>query len=196
MIRKGFLGLDKSAEGVEELSELVSACKRYGLKVEPDLSLVRGLDYYTGSIFEMEAGGGVGSVAGGGRYDRLIGQFGKQDTAATGISIGIDRLSEVLKPKKPLEAGETVYIAAVSDSLKQDAIRLATDLRKAGLRVQTDVSGRGLRKQLDYVNSAGVPWVIFVGEKEVKSGRFTLRDMKTGKERKLSMGGVAGFLKS
>lgn len=182
-INVGFQSLDPSTEGMDELQSLVSGCKRFGVKVTPDLSLVRGLDYYTGSIFEIEAGEGIGSIAGGGRYDNLICLLGGQETPAVGISIGVDRLSEVLKAsfKKPSQ----VLVASVKPELLDESIKLATQLRQAGISCLTDVSGKGLRKQLDYVNSAGLQWVIFVGPDEVKAKSFTLRDMRTGKESKL-----------
>jgi len=192
IIKAGFSKLNKSMDGVSELGALVAACKVYGLDIVPDLSLVRGLDYYTGSIFEIEAGGGVGSIAGGGRYDRLIGSFGGQDLPAVGISIGIDRVAELLKETTATE--KKVYIAIVKDELRGDAIRLANALRAEGIQALVDVSAKDLRKQLEYVNSNAIPFVLFVGPAEVKAGSFTLRDMKTGKETKLTPKKIAEFL--
>ncbi len=172
----------------------MEACARYGLKVEPDLSLVRGLDYYTGNIFEVEAGGGIGSIAGGGRYDKLIGRFSGQDVPAVGISIGIDRVSELLKSS---QAGrmDGAYVAIVNEDVRENAIRVASWLRQAGVQAQTDVAGRNLRKQLEYANSCGFPWAVIVGPQEAKAGKYTLRDMKTGKETKLAKEGLAAALK-
>jgi len=183
-IRAGFPKLGKDAEGAEELGALLKACEAYHLKVEPDLSLVRGLDYYTGGIFEIEAGAGIGSIAGGGRYDKLIGSFGGQDLPAVGISIGIDRVAELLRSMGA--ARKEVFVVAVKPELRNEAVRLATELRSAGIQAVVDVAGKDLRKQLDYVNSNAIPFALFVGPAEVKEGRFTLRDMKTGKEKKLA----------
>jgi histidyl-tRNA synthetase len=174
----------KGKEGIEELREIYEFAKLYGIekKLLLDFSLARGLDYYTGPIFEIEVKGGkIGSIAGGGRYDKLIELYGGRPTPATGISLGIERIMEILKKEKRLKLPKTkvkVFVANVDDSTKGKAIEIAERLRKEGISVQTDLMKRSLTKQLEYVNSVGIPFVVVIGKKEIEKKRFRLKDME------------------
>ncbi len=190
---------DTARIGIEELKEIVEKAKVYGIadRIEIDFSLVRGLDYYTGPIFEIsvETKKNVGSIAGGGRYDNLIELYGGNWTPATGISLGVERIYEIMETEKMFRLPETktfFFVLCVDDRLKKNAIKIAQKLRNVGIPTQTDVMGRNIKKQLDYVNSAKIPFVIFVGEKELKSKRFTVRNMISGEQKVM---GVETILK-
>ncbi len=189
-------------EGMEELREVERGCRGYGVAryLQRDYSLIRGLDYYTGPIFEVFVKGfeGLGSVAGGGRYDNLIGLFGGPETPAVGISFGIERIFSIMKDRGMFELPETssrVFVVPVNDKLKGKGLKVVQELRKAGIPCQMDLMGRNIRKQLEYVNSMGIPYAIFLGPREAKSGNLTLRDMKTGREKGLKMEGIVKKLK-
>jgi histidyl-tRNA synthetase len=190
------------AEGPEreELSRIVKAAKAMGAKdVRIDLSIVRGIDYYTGFVFETMVKGseGMGSVASGGRYDKLIGIYSGHDTPATGYGMGIDRLLEIMKKGKEEKPAPSVkaFVVCVNDTVKAPAIALTQALRAAGISSETELMGRGLGKQLEYAGKKGIPFAVIVGPREVKSKKFTLRDMKSGKETKLSLTGIIAKLK-
>ncbi len=189
-------------EGLNELREISKMGKGYGITkyIKTDYSLIRGLDYYTGPIFEVFIKGfeNLGSVAGGGRYDKLIGLFGGGQTPAVGISFGIERIFSIMQDKKMFKLSETntrVFVVPVNEKLRKKALKAVQELRKAGIPSQTDLMGRNIRKQLEYVNSMGIPYAIFLGPREAKSGKLTLRDMKTGKESSLKISGIIKRLK-
>jgi len=176
----------ENLEGAKELKEIISYLKKMKLdsKVKIDLSLARGLDYYTGPIFEVFAEEGIGSVAGGGRYDRMIGLFLKRDVPATGISLGIERIIEVMKERKMAEEIKNktkIFVIAVNDNVRDKVLEIVQMLRKT-MTVDYDLRFRNLSKQLEYVNSLGIPFAIIVGEKELKKNSVKIRNMKTGKE--------------
>jgi histidyl-tRNA synthetase len=136
----------------------------------------------------VKAGKNVGSVSGGGRYDALIGLYGGKQVPATGISLGIERIYEIMKSEDMFRdrcRSCIVFVISVNDSVRKNALRIARKLRSEGVCAETDVMGRDMRKQLDYANKKGACCAIIVGPKEVKTGKYTLRDMKTGKESKL-----------
>lgn len=169
----------------KEFKQLMKLLKAYGCDkyIKVDFSLVRGLEYYTGPVFEINLGANV-SCGGGGRYDNLIKTVGGADLPATGISLGLDRIFEVMKEDKMLEElkrKSTVFVANVGDTI-EDSINIAQKLRDSGAIVQTNVAGKGLKDQLAYASKIGVDYALIVGEKELKSGEFVLRDMKTKNE--------------
>ncbi len=192
--KRKFRGTKTAEEGIGELERIAQLVKSYGIKenVEIDFSLVRGLDYYTGPIFEIsvQSEKSPGSVCGGGRYDRLVGLYGGAPTPCTGFSFGIDRLYNLLEAEGKLNLPATktqVFAVNITENLRNETIRIAAELRAEGIKAETDLMGRNVRKQLDYINSAGIPFALFVGEKELKEKRFTLRDMKSGKEEKMGL---------
>jgi histidyl-tRNA synthetase len=164
----------------ETIEKFLVCLEDFGIKnFVFDLSLVRGLDYYTGLVFEVDAGEDIGSVAGGGRYDKLIGVYSGQDVPATGLAIGFERLLEVLKAEK-VKTKTKVYIIPIKTTEK--AIEIAEKFRKAGINTDLDLAGRDLRKNLDYANKMEIPFVVFVGEKELSQGKIKLRNMQNGSE--------------
>jgi histidyl-tRNA synthetase len=157
-----------------------------------DMSVVRGIGYYDGIVFEAFDKGGeeVGAVLGGGRYDRLCGVYGKRSIPATGVAGGIERLLISLEKAgvlpKHKEVG-TVFVAAVNDEVRQYALSIASKLRDARIPSDVDVKRKSLAKQLEYANSLGIPYALIVGPQELKSGQFKLRDMKKRTEETLTL---------
>jgi histidyl-tRNA synthetase len=157
-----------------------------------DMSVVRGIGYYDGIVFEAFDKGGeeIGAVLGGGRYDRLCGVYGKRSIPATGVAGGIERLLISLEKAgvlpKHKEVG-TVFVAAVNDEVRQHALSTAAKLRDARIPSDVDVKRKSLARQLEYANSLGIPYALIVGPQELKSGQFKLRDMKKRTEETLTL---------
>jgi len=180
-------------EGVEEIRNILETIKNmgFGKNAKFDPSLVRGLDYYTSVVFEIVTKDSGLSIAGGGRYDNLIELFGGRPTPATGISLGIERIIEIMEKKGMFDlpkTGTTVFVANVSDP--EDAMKIAEKLISLGTAAEFDVCGRNLSKQLEYVNSKGIPYTIVVGKKEMESRTIKLRDMKSGNEKEFPLDDV------
>jgi len=188
-------------EGIEELKQIISILKK--MKVKPkftiDISLARGLDYYTGPIFEIFAEEGIGSIAGGGRYDKMIGLFSGKDVPAVGISFGIERIIEVMKERKMIETKKSkvkVFVIAVNDKVRDKVLEVVQILRNKSIQTDYDLRSRSLSKQLNYANSLGIPNVMIVGEKELQKKAVKLRKMDTGKESLVKIKDVARYLKT
>ena len=181
--KKEFVDTDK----LESIKEMAIA---YGVKhVDIDYTLARGFDYYTGPVFEIKTEESSLSIGGGGRYDELLGIYGAS-SPAVGISIGVERVADLLKAERKIKESEPstaaqVYVAPVKDDSYPYAMSVAKTFRSMGLSVSLNVTTRDLRKQLDYVNSLGFRYLAIVGKKEADLGKVTLRDMKSGKEEQL-----------
>jgi histidyl-tRNA synthetase len=196
--------LEKQPEGVKgcvALKSILDYSKPFGYYdyIVVDLTLARGLDYYTGPVFEVSAKGyeDYGSIAGGGRYDEIIGLFGGEPTPATGVALGIERIVQLLDRKNGfvnLRLGVEVLVSPVSESVKSTAIEVAQSLRKSGISTTLDLLGRGLSKQLNFADRKGIRKVIIVGEKELKKGCVTLRDMATGDQKKVKIDELPSLL--
>ncbi|MFH1521313.1 MAG: histidine--tRNA ligase [Candidatus Micrarchaeota archaeon] len=179
------LAASYSEEGARELEQIISICD---FEISVDLFLVRGLGYYTGPVFEVKLSESIGSVAGGGRYDNLLGVYG-QSSPAVGISFGIERLITLLEEKgKSTKKTDTILvITAVNPELYNSSLVIAAQFRKAGIKCETDLNERNLRKQFDYANVLNIPFVAIIGDREISSKKITLRDMASGKEELLSV---------
>jgi histidyl-tRNA synthetase len=189
--------------GCRALSSLAEYAEAFGFAqyITVDLSLARGLDYYTGPVFEVFAEGheDYGSIAGGGRYDEIVQLFGGEPTPATGISFGVDRLTPILEEKgafKDLTLGAEVYVAPVSASVKLEAVRITQMLRNAGRSTVVDMMGRRLVKQFEYADKKKIPVVVVVGEKDLANGEVTVRDMKTGDQAKVKVRDLVNHLEA
>ena len=189
-------------KGCEALEDLIKYAEAFGFAeyIEVDLSLARGLDYYTGPIFEVFAKGyeEYSSLAGGGRYDEIVELFGGDPTPATGISFGPDRVTMVLEEKgafKDLSLGADVYVAPVNEDVVLKAIEITQSLRRAGVSTIVDLMGRSLGKQFEYADKKGVPTVVIVGEKDLAEASVTVRDMKTGDQEKVKVEELPSRLK-
>jgi histidyl-tRNA synthetase len=186
--RREFGSSALTGEGLTDLRRLLELAEPYGLTgvLSVDFSLVRGLDYYTGPIFEIRAGKGeIGSVAGGGRYDRLVERLGGASTPATGISLGVERLYETLFESigsKLKTSSCQVYVANVNESTAKEAVKISRELIAKGVAAEADIMGRKLGRQLEYADSRGIPFAVIIGPEEIRSGKFKLKDMRKKSE--------------
>jgi histidyl-tRNA synthetase len=183
-----FAGTDRVEAAVENLENVLDAAADFGARDYCTISLetARGLDYYTGVVFEcFDSAGDVSrSVFGGGRYDDLIEGFGGQPTPAVGFAVGHETLSLLLdradaRPEGSL--GTDYYVLTVGDT-RPVAARIARDLRERGNTVETDVSGRSFGAQMNYADSVGAETVVIVGERDLESGEITVKDMHSGEQ--------------
>ena len=161
-----------------------AAAADVNVKIELDLSLARGLDYYTGAIMEVKADGAeIGSVCGGGRYDNLTGIFGLKDISGVGVSFGADRIYDVLAALDlfPEHADESsrVMFANMGDEEEKYCMRIVKALRADGIAVELFPEKTKLRKQLEYADKKGVPFTVVIGGDEMKAGTAMLRDMRS-----------------
>ena len=196
--RERVKGYPEGMDACDALEAIVEYSDAFGIKpyLIVDLGLARGLDYYTGPVFEVYAEGyeSAGSIAGGGRYDTLVELVGGEPTPMTGISMGIHRLvllMEKIGIFEGLELGPKVFIAFASKAVKGDAIRVAQGLRRAGVQTEMELLDRGLRKQLDNANRKGFGKVVIVGERELQEGCVSVRDMETSEQRKVKLENLA-----
>ncbi|UCD04416.1 MAG: histidine--tRNA ligase [Candidatus Woesearchaeota archaeon] len=189
-----FVSNEKAKEGLEEIKELLKLAKNFGAKnVEFVPSLARGLSYYTGPVFEvfLKSRKLKSSLAAGGRWDDMIGNFSgsKEKIPATGTSFGLDTIYDalILEKKADLKTSLVqVYVIPVGNTRKE-AAKVASELRESGINTDLDLVVRGISKNLTYVNKQDIPYVIFIGEKELKQKKIKLRDMKTGKEKLITI---------
>jgi len=191
---------EKKIEMSENLKEFFNLAKNFGIekKLKFDISLMRGLEYYSGIVFEISLGEKV-SCGGGGRYDNLIKTLGGSPMPATGISLGLDRIFEVMKERKMFDEKSIkskIFVANVNDEIKDEVIKLSTKIRKNDIPCEIDLMNRNLTKQLEYADSSEIPYVIIVGKNEVKKKKFKFKDMKKKTEKILSINEIIDFLKS
>lgn len=184
----------------EEIQELLDYLGDFGVaeKIKIDASLVRGLDYYTSLVFEVFLGAKV-SCGGGGRYDNLVRKIGGQPTEAVGISLGLDRVMEMLREQNVSQEtndGTKILVANVSEDVRSDMIKTAQRLRSEGISCQINLTDRYLSKQLEYANSQGIQYVLIVGKEELKMKRFKLRDMKANVQKELGLDAIVSMFKS
>lgn len=189
------------SKGVAELEELFNLIEGVGVSqpVEIDLSLARGLNYYTGAIFEVKAlDYQIGSICGGGRYDDLTGIFGLPNTSGVGISFGADRIYDVLKglDKFPKDAIATtqVLFTNMGSSESSFALKVMKTLREAGISCEIYADGGKLRKQFEYADKRGIQYLAIVGESEVEGGFVTLKDLTSGEQKQLSADDIVVLL--
>ena len=176
-------------KGVEETRFILDTLKTCGLNnvIELDLTLARGLNYYTGAIFEVKAlDYAIGSITGGGRYDNLTGIFGLPGLSGVGISFGADRIYDVLNGLDlyPKEAVNGTQLLFVNFGDKETAYCLPAlrKCREAGIRTEIFPDSVKMKKQMAYANSKNVPFVAIAGESEIEQGKFTLKNMATGEQ--------------
>ena len=187
--------------GLEEVSYVFDTLKLIDIKneVRLDLSLARGLDYYTGTIFEVKAlDTPMGSITGGGRYDDLTGVFGEKGMSGVGISFGADRIFDVLNaldlyPKDITSTTKVMFVNFGEEEVKK-IIPIISKLRKEGVVSELYPSSAKLKKQMSYADSLHIPFVAFVGEEELKSGAITLKEMSSGTQETLHIEEAVGRL--
>ncbi len=176
---------------VEKIRKLMTLLETYALgsKIVLDLSLARGIDYYTGMVWEFipfENGKRLPSLGGGGRYDKLIGIFAKKEVPAVGSTLGIDRVMDVVKSDFATKSYAKLYIATIGDDTYDYALGFANASRSAGIYSDLNITTRSISKQLDYANALGIRYVAIIGEQEKTLNKIKLRDMLSGNEELLS----------
>lgn len=176
-------------KGIEELRFILSTLKQVGLhnEIQLDLTLARGLNYYTGAIFEVKAlDTPMGSITGGGRYDNLTGIFGMPGLSGVGISFGADRIYDVLNALDlyPKEAISTTQLLFINFGEKETTycLPIAAKARKAGIRVEVYPDKVKMKKQMSYANAKGIPFVALAGDNEIEAGKMTLKNMASGEQ--------------
>jgi histidyl-tRNA synthetase len=184
-------------EGTEELALMAEVFEQSGVKelVEFDMSLARGLDYYTGPVFEIAYLGKpqVGAIGGGGRYDHLIEKFGGPPTPATGISLGVDRFIDILAFRdkiEDLEVSLDVFIAPIKREMVKFAMDLQNRFVREGLSCESDLMERPLKKLLDLADSKNASFVVIVGPRDMEKGEVSLRDMSSKKTKQVKIDNV------
>ncbi len=180
-------------KGVEEVRVLFSYIERFGLQteVELDLTLARGLNYYTGAIIEVKAKDmEMGSICGGGRYDDLTGIFGLPDVSGVGISFGAERIYDVLTQLGlfPQETPENTKVMFANFGEKEElyCLPVVSELRKKGVNAEIFPESAKMKKQMNYADKKNIPFVVLAGESEMQEQRFTLKNMETGDQKSLS----------
>ncbi len=181
-----------NGDGLDELEQILDLTDA---PIKIDASLARGLSYYTGVIMEINVPDLAGSLGGGGRYDGLIGMFGKEQIPACGFSLGLERIIVVMDERGmfPPDAAAADVMVTNMDS-PSHTLLLANELRQSGLRVVTYPDADKFGKQMSYANALGVPFVCIVGENEIAADTVTIKDMQTGEQTSVPRGDCAKFL--
>ena len=177
-------------KGVEETRFILDTLNSVGLnnEIQLDLTLARGLNYYTGAIFEVKAlDTPMGSITGGGRYDNLTGIFGMPGLSGVGISFGADRIYDVLNtlelyPKEMLSSTQVLFIN-FGEKETAYCLPFIAEIRKSGIRAEIFPDKAKMKRQMNYANAKNIPYVVFVGEDEIEKGKLMLKDMQSGEQK-------------
>lgn len=186
----GLKGIAEIEESFDYISKLDSSNEVLNQFVEVDITLARGLNYYTGCIFEVKTNEvAMGSIGGGGRYDDLTGMFGLKGLTGVGVSFGADRIYDVLEELNlyPEAKGDYTKLLIVNFDKETESftLPLLNRLRQANIAVELYPTAAKLKKQMKYADNKGIPFVLLIGEEEVSSGQLSLKDMQTGDQRKI-----------
>ncbi len=202
MMSETLAGNELGEKGLEELRYVLSRCEQLGVaqdSLEFDPLLARGLNYYTGAIFEVKVeGASVGSICGGGRYDDLTGIFGLPNVSGVGISFGADRIYDVLEELNlfPASTKGTVKLLFVNFGEEEAlyCMKLLKELRGKGLRAEIYPSAAKMAKQMKYANDKGIPYVAVVGSREMETGMIAVKNMETGEQTSVERTELLEFL--
>ena len=188
-------------QGLDELEELFGyiAAAGVSLPVEMDLSLARGLNYYTGAIFEVKAlDWQIGSISGGGRYDNLTGIFGLPDVSGVGISFGADRIYDVLEGLDKFPAGlsssSRLLFANMDAAAAAYVLPIASSLRAAGVAVEVYPESGKLKKQFEYADRKGIPFISICGSSEAEAGQVNIKNLASGEQKSFAAGDLKAIL--
>ena len=189
VISQVLAGSETGLKGVEETRFILDTLKAVGLdnEIELDLTLARGLNYYTGAIFEVKAlDTPMGSITGGGRYDNLTGIFGLPGLSGVGISFGADRIYDVLNaldlyPKEAVNSTQVLFINS-GETETAYCLPIVGKLRQAGIRSEIFPDKAKMKKQMSYANAKNIPFVVLAGENEMAAGKVTLKNMESGEQ--------------
>lgn len=179
----------------EHFQGLKAGLEELGIKYNIDKNIVRGLDYYTRTVFEFVSDnvGTQGTVCGGGRYDGLVESCGGPSVPGIGFGLGIERLLLEMESQGvnvPEAGGMELYIATIGDKAQKYAVKLVYGLRKCGIGADTDHMGRSLKAQLKYADKAGFSFSIVLGDDEIEHNKAVLKDMKTGEQKDVSLDSI------
>ena len=195
-------GSEVGQKGIEELKAIFSYLKEGGVatKVELDLTLARGLNYYTGAIFEVKANDvQIGSITGGGRYDDLTGIFGLPDISGVGISFGADRIYDVMEQLNLFPKDQTISTKVLfvnfGKAEESYCLPLLEQVRKAGIASEIYPSKEKMKKQLNYANKMGVKFVVLAGEAEIAKNEVTVKNMESGEQISIEASLLISYLK-
>jgi histidyl-tRNA synthetase len=167
----------------------------YGIKYRIEPRLVRGIDYYTKTAFEIIAGheGAQNAILGGGRYDNLMKDFGGPDICGIGFAMGVERLLSVVNPARPKE--KFLYLAWMGEEAKRAAMELARFFRAHGIECLVEFKERGLKNQMGRANKLEASWTVIIGEDEIRKAKYQLKDMSTGEQREADRDEIAAVIK-
>lgn len=192
-------GTETGGAGIEETAFILAACEPLFAVCELDLTLARGLNYYTGTIFEVQAPNTVkiGSIGGGGRYDDLTGLFGVAGIPGVGISFGLDRIYDVLEELKlfPAELQVSTQVLFFNTGVNEAKLAFTTMqlLRKNGIRCELYHETAKFDKQFKYADKKNIPFVIIIGSKEVEEGTCVLKDLRSGQQQSVALENIANI---
>ncbi len=188
-------------EGIAETNELIADIPTLGVPQQNyviDLHLARGLSYYTGPIYEpIVEEPNIGSLTGGGRYDELVGMFLGKNIPATGTTIGIERIIDVMTELNMLPDSKTktqVLVTIFNEDTKKASLEITKELRSAGINTEIFFDSGGLKKQFKYANKKGIPFVAVIGPEEVEKKEISLKNMTTGEQARIKTGDVINKL--
>ena len=190
-MRDVLAGSETGLKGIEEVEYVLSKLSDLNSQIELDLTLARGLNYYTGCIFEVKAlDVQIGSITGGGRYDNLTGIFGMPGISGVGISFGADRIYDVLNqldlyPKEVTTATQLLFIN-FGESETDYCLPILAKARQAGIRCEIYPDAVKMKKQMQYANQKAIPFVALAGETEMAAGKIMLKNMTTGEQAMVS----------
>ena len=189
-------------KGIEELNQVFNYLKtlKISIDIQLDLTLARGLSYYTGAIFEVKAlDAEIGSITGGGRYDDLTGIFGLKNVSGVGISFGADRIFDVMNQLNlfPSDSNTTTQILFVNFGFREEQFCLSylQELRNQGINAELYPDTAKMKKQMAYADKKGIPFVALIGENEINSGIVSLKNMLTGEQKNIKLNELAEELK-
>ena len=179
----------KGCEEIETVFNYIAACKLITANLELDITLARGLNYYTGAIFEVKTNEvAMGSIGGGGRYDDLTGMFGLKGLTGVGVSFGADRIYDVMDELNLFPAASNqstqLLICCFDKDGETFALPILQKLRSQNINAELYPAGAKLKKQLDYANNKNIPYTIIIGSDEIESGLLTIKNMATGVQEK------------
>ena len=196
-----FEGNEIGLKGVAELEKVLEYVSLMNINsaVEVDITLARGLNYYTGAIFEVKANDvGIGSISGGGRYDDLTGIFGLKDTSGVGISYGAERIYDVLEELNLFPEGIGSPVRAIflnfGSEEEKHALKALQNLRNAGIVAELFPDKAKIGKQMNYANARSIPFVVMAGENEMNENCFTVKNMQSGEQTKVMFDNLVDYL--
>ena len=193
---------ETSVKGIEEMRTIFGLVEALGvaLPVELDLSLARGLNYYTGAIFEVKAlDYAIGSICGGGRYDNLTGIFGLPDVSGVGISFGADRIYDVMTGlelfPESVDCSTQVLFVNLGEAEQMQSLRIMAQLRADGIAAEIYPESAKMKKQMEYANRRAIPYVVIIGSQELEQGVATVKNMRSGAQAQVAFAEVREHIK-